>query len=104
MSWSSQWSLSFWIPHQYPICIPLLPHSCYMPCRSHPPSLYHSNYTNLIYLKSYLISQKRSCEAYGSWERIFLNSTLHYFEKTKAGGGVKRAHSKLNSRRYATSH
>jgi hypothetical protein len=25
MSWSSQWSRSFWIPHQYPICIPLLP-------------------------------------------------------------------------------
>jgi hypothetical protein len=23
-SWSSQWSLSFWISHQYPICIPLL--------------------------------------------------------------------------------
>jgi hypothetical protein len=28
---SSQWSLSFWFSHQYPICIPLLPHSCYMP-------------------------------------------------------------------------
>jgi hypothetical protein len=24
MSWSSQWSLSFWLSHQYPICIPLL--------------------------------------------------------------------------------
>jgi hypothetical protein len=24
-------SLSFWLSHQYPICIPLLPHSCYMP-------------------------------------------------------------------------
>jgi hypothetical protein len=24
-SWSSQWSLSFWISHQYPTCIPLLP-------------------------------------------------------------------------------
>jgi hypothetical protein len=24
-SWSSQWSLSFWISHQCPICIPLLP-------------------------------------------------------------------------------
>jgi hypothetical protein len=22
-SWSSQWSLSFWLSHQYPICIPL---------------------------------------------------------------------------------
>jgi hypothetical protein len=25
MSWSSRWSLSFWLSHQYPICIPLLP-------------------------------------------------------------------------------
>jgi hypothetical protein len=24
-------SLSFCLSHQYPICIPLLPHSCYMP-------------------------------------------------------------------------
>jgi hypothetical protein len=23
--WSSQWSLTFWLSHQYPICIPLLP-------------------------------------------------------------------------------
>jgi hypothetical protein len=30
-SWSSQWSLSFWLSHHYPLCIPLLPHSCYMP-------------------------------------------------------------------------
>jgi hypothetical protein len=35
---------SFWLSHQYPICIPPLPHSCYMPCSSHPPWLYHSNY------------------------------------------------------------
>jgi hypothetical protein len=32
MSWSSQWSLSFWISHQYPIRILLLHHSSYMPC------------------------------------------------------------------------
>jgi hypothetical protein len=25
--------------HQCPICIPLLPHSCYMPCPSHSPDL-----------------------------------------------------------------
>jgi hypothetical protein len=29
---STQWSPSFWLSHQYPICIPLLPYSCYMPC------------------------------------------------------------------------
>jgi hypothetical protein len=33
---SSQWSLSFWLWHQYPICIPLLPHSCYMTRPFHP--------------------------------------------------------------------
>jgi hypothetical protein len=27
------------ISHQYPICIHLLPHSCYMPCPSYPPWL-----------------------------------------------------------------
>jgi hypothetical protein len=27
---SSQWSPSFWLPHQNPTCIPL-PHACYMP-------------------------------------------------------------------------
>jgi hypothetical protein len=32
--------VSFWISHQYPICIPLLTHSCYMPCPSHPPWLW----------------------------------------------------------------
>jgi hypothetical protein len=42
---SSQWSLSFWISHQYPICISLLPHLCYMPSPSHPPWHDHSNYT-----------------------------------------------------------
>jgi hypothetical protein len=36
---SPTWSLSFWLSHQYPICIPLLPHSCYMPCQSQPPAL-----------------------------------------------------------------
>jgi hypothetical protein len=44
-SWSSTWSLSFWLSHQYPICIPLRPHSCYMPCPYHHPLLDHSNYT-----------------------------------------------------------
>jgi hypothetical protein len=42
-SCTSQWSLSFWLFHQYPICTP--PPSCYMSCPSHPPWLDHSNYT-----------------------------------------------------------
>jgi hypothetical protein len=29
----------FWLSHQYSICIPLLPHSCYMSRRSHPSDL-----------------------------------------------------------------
>jgi hypothetical protein len=44
LRWSSQWSLTFWLPHQYPICIPLLPHSCYMPRPYHPPWHDRSNY------------------------------------------------------------
>jgi hypothetical protein len=42
--WSSQWSLSFWLSHQYSTCIHLLPHSCYIPCPSHSPWLDRSNY------------------------------------------------------------
>jgi hypothetical protein len=44
MSWSSQWSLSFWLSHHYPTFIRLLPHSSCLPCSSHPPSLDHSNH------------------------------------------------------------
>jgi hypothetical protein len=44
-SWSSQWSLSFWLSHQYSTSIPLLPYSCYMPRQSNPSWLDHSNYT-----------------------------------------------------------
>jgi hypothetical protein len=40
-SWSSQWSLPFRLSHQYPMCIFLLPYSCYIPCSSNP----NSNYT-----------------------------------------------------------
>jgi hypothetical protein len=37
VAWSSEWSLSLWLSHQYPVCIPPLPRSCYVPCTSHPP-------------------------------------------------------------------
>jgi hypothetical protein len=47
MPWSSYWSLSFWLSHQYSICIPP-PCLCYMPCLSHSPWLDHSKYTWLI--------------------------------------------------------
>jgi hypothetical protein len=42
MSWSSLWSLSFWLSHQNPICIPVISHSCYMPSPSQPPRRDHS--------------------------------------------------------------
>jgi hypothetical protein len=35
---------TFWLPHQYPICISVFSHACYMPCPSHPTWLDHSNY------------------------------------------------------------
>jgi hypothetical protein len=44
-SWPSQWSPSYRLSHQYPIGIPPLPHSYYMPCPPHPPWLDRSNYT-----------------------------------------------------------
>jgi hypothetical protein len=35
MSRSSSWSRFFWLSHQNPVCIPLLPHTCHKPCQSH---------------------------------------------------------------------
>jgi hypothetical protein len=37
-------SLSLWLSHQYPTCIPLRPYSCYISCQSNPSWLDHSNY------------------------------------------------------------
>jgi hypothetical protein len=38
-SWSSHWSLSFWLSHQNPICIPSFLRACYMACPSLLPWL-----------------------------------------------------------------
>jgi hypothetical protein len=55
---SSYLSLSFWLPHQYPICIPLLPHSYYIPCPSYPSWLDHSNYIlRRVQVMKFLIMQ-----------------------------------------------
>jgi hypothetical protein len=43
-SWSSKWSLSFWLSHQYSICM-LRSRSCYMPSPSHTAQLGRPNYT-----------------------------------------------------------
>jgi hypothetical protein len=39
------WLFPFWLSHQQPIRVPLLPHSCYMPRLSHPRRLHYCNYT-----------------------------------------------------------
>jgi hypothetical protein len=73
-SCSSQWSLSFYISHQYPICIPLRPHSCYMPCPSHLPSLDHSNYTwRRVQVMKLLIMQfsPTSCHFISLWTTYY---------------------------------
>jgi hypothetical protein len=43
--------------HQYPICIPLHPHSCYMPCPSHPPRLHLFNYVLYEYIDSFFMGK-----------------------------------------------
>ena len=40
---SSKWFLSFWFPRHKPAYVPLLPHTCYMPCPPHSPWCNHSN-------------------------------------------------------------
>jgi hypothetical protein len=50
-------SVFFWLPHQHPTRIRHLPHSCYMPCPSHPPWLDHCNYTwRRVQVMKFLIS------------------------------------------------
>jgi hypothetical protein len=44
ISGSCYWSLSFWISHQNPMCIPFLLHMCWVVCASRSPLLDHSNY------------------------------------------------------------
>jgi hypothetical protein len=39
----SWWSLSFWLSHQNPVCIPLRSNACYVPYSTHLPWFHHSN-------------------------------------------------------------
>jgi hypothetical protein len=41
---SSKWFLSFWLPHEKPLWVPLFSYVCYISCPTYPPSLDHSNY------------------------------------------------------------
>jgi hypothetical protein len=75
-SWSSQWSPTFRLSHQYPTCIPPLPPSCYMPFPSHPPWLVHSNYTwRRAQVTRLLIMQfsSTSCHFISLWSNVNIN-------------------------------
>jgi hypothetical protein len=38
----------FWFSHQYSVYIPLFPHTCYMPCPSHPPWFVYTQTTTKL--------------------------------------------------------
>jgi hypothetical protein len=46
---------SFWLSHQYPICIPLLPHSFYMPRTSHLSFDYNFIFTYHLFYATYML-------------------------------------------------
>jgi hypothetical protein len=75
---SAWWPLSLWISNQNPVCIPLLPHSCYMPCSSHPPWLDHSKYTwwRVQVLKLLIIQFSPTSLTYSLFGPNILLSTL----------------------------
>jgi hypothetical protein len=77
MPWSFQLSLSFWLSQQYPIRIPPLPHSCYMPCPSHPPWFDHSNCTwrRVQLLKLIMQFSPTSCQFISLRVQIFSSTT-----------------------------
>jgi hypothetical protein len=55
---SSQWSLSLWLSYQYSTYIPLLHHSCYMPCPSDPYDIiYIPNIDRVVKLLTIRISE-----------------------------------------------
>jgi hypothetical protein len=84
MSWYSQWSLSFCLSHQYPICMPLLTHSGYMPRPSHLSWLDHSNYTWRRVQVTKLLIMQYGCETWShvkgrtqaEGEELFLSSGI----------------------------
>jgi hypothetical protein len=81
-SWSSQWSLSFWLSHQNPICSPLGSHSCYMSCPSQLPWLDRSNSMDQHSLKSKALERLiwGRLKIKSSWSS-FWNRTVNEFTK-----------------------
>jgi hypothetical protein len=68
------------LSHQYPICIPLLPHSCYMPRPSHPSSLDHSTYTFCTPLPSQSteVASEKWCDSLNYTLKWWVLSTEQY--------------------------
>jgi hypothetical protein len=73
------------LSHHYIICIPLLFHSCYIPCPSHSPRHYHSNHIRRrLQVKDLLIMQfsPTSCHFISprSWKTrgSVLNGSKHF--------------------------
>jgi hypothetical protein len=67
-SWSSQWSLSFWLSHRYPISFPPF----VLRATSHPSWLDHSNYTwRRVQVMKLLIMQfsPPSCHFISLWSK-----------------------------------
>jgi hypothetical protein len=58
----------------------LFPHSCYMPCPSHPPRLDHSNYTRRkVQVTKLLIMQFVTWRSLGSVHGVI--NLIHHFKK-----------------------
>jgi hypothetical protein len=58
--------LSFWLSHQYPICISLLTYWCYMPCPSHPARVDHSNRRRVQVMKLLIMHYPSSVQIFSS--------------------------------------
>jgi hypothetical protein len=67
--------------HQYPVCIPFLPHSYYMPCPFHPPWFDDSNYTwRRVHVTKFLIMQfsPTSCHFISLWSKYSHHPVLKH--------------------------